>query len=324
MKYFVHPQALCESKRIGEKTRVWAFAHVLEGAVIGCDCNINDHVFIEHQVRLGDRVTVKAGVQLWDGIVVGDDVFIGPNATFTNDKFPRSKQYLSSHPRTVIEDGASIGANATILPGITVGKRAMVGAGAVVTKDVPPNTVVAGNPADIVGYAGQVGGKPSGKARTEHALPAAGSPRPLHVGGAALRRLPHFKDLRGSLAVAQFAQDLPFTPRRCFLVYAVPSRKVRGEHAHRRCSQFILCVSGSVEVFLDDGSNAEKVRLDRPDLGLLLPPMVWGAQYKYSADAVLLVFASHEYDPDEYIRDYDEFLRAVKGTPEQAGHGFSD
>ena len=141
-KSFFHPQSLCESANIGNGTRVWAFAHILPKAVIGQDCNICDHVFIENDVVVGDRVTVKCGVQLWDGVRVENDVFIGPNATFTNDKFPRSRAYQEKLPTTIVETGASIGANATILPGITIGMRAMVGAGAVVTRNVPPRAVV--------------------------------------------------------------------------------------------------------------------------------------------------------------------------------------
>jgi len=150
--FFVHPQAICESSFIGANTRIWAFAHVLPQAVIGGDCNICDSVFIENDVVVGDRVTIKCGVQLWDGIEIEDDVFVGPNVTFTNDKFPRSKIYPESFAHTVIRKGASIGANATILPGITVGVNAMIGAAAVVTRSVPPNAIVIGNPAKIVGY----------------------------------------------------------------------------------------------------------------------------------------------------------------------------
>ena len=152
--FFKHPQALVESDRIGARTRVWAFAHVLPGAVIGADCNVCDGVFIESDVVVGDRVTLKCGVQLWDGVRVEDDVFIGPNATFTNDMFPRSRVQRDALPPTTIRRGASIGANATVLPGITVGPGAMVGAGTVITADVPANAVVVGNPARIVGYAG--------------------------------------------------------------------------------------------------------------------------------------------------------------------------
>ena len=151
-KHFVHELARCESDQIGEDTRIWAYAHVLPGARLGAQCNICDHVFIENDVVLGDRVTVKCGTQLWDGLRVEDDVFIGPNATFANDRFPRSKQYPKVFAKTVLCHDASIGANATILPGLTIGQNAMVGAGAVVTRSVPANAIVTGNPARITGY----------------------------------------------------------------------------------------------------------------------------------------------------------------------------
>src|ERR1700761_3859061 len=138
MGFFVHELGRCESAHVGDGTRVWAYAHVLPGARIGADCNICDQVFIENDVVVGDRVTVKCGVQLWDGLRVENDVFIGPNATFTNDRFPRSKQYPEKFAETVVEQGASVGANATILPGLRLGRHCMVGAGAVVTRSVPP------------------------------------------------------------------------------------------------------------------------------------------------------------------------------------------
>lgn len=151
---FVHPLAIVEDgAEIDEGTRVWAFAHILGGARIGRDCNICDHVFIENDVIVGNRVTVKCGVQLWDGIELGDDVFVGPNATFTNDPAPRSGKHLPVYPRTRVYQGASVGANATILPGITIGGGAMVGAGAVVTRDVPAGVAVVGNPAKSIGRA---------------------------------------------------------------------------------------------------------------------------------------------------------------------------
>jgi len=149
-KTYIHPMALVEEGvRLGRGTRVWAFVHILPGAVIGNECNICDHVFIEGDTAIGHRVTIKCGVQIWDGLRIEDDVFIGPNATFTNDRFPRSKQDFDLQ-YTTVRKGATIGANATILPGITVGEKAMVGAGAVVTKDVPPQTLVVGNPAKSI------------------------------------------------------------------------------------------------------------------------------------------------------------------------------
>jgi UDP-2-acetamido-3-amino-2,3-dideoxy-glucuronate N-acetyltransferase len=144
----IHDHALVETDSIGPGTRVWAFAHVMAGAVIGADCNVCDHTYIEGDVVVGDRVTIKSGVYLWDGLRIEDDVFIGPCATFTNDRWPRSKQPFQA-PTTTIRRGASIGAGAVILPGLTIGERSMVGAGAVVTKDVPSGAVVAGNPARV-------------------------------------------------------------------------------------------------------------------------------------------------------------------------------
>jgi acetyltransferase-like isoleucine patch superfamily enzyme len=148
--YFVHSHALCESPDIGKGSRIWAFTHILPGAKIGSDCNVCDHVFIENDVTIGDRVTIKCGVQVWDGITIGDDVFIGPNVTFTNDIYPRSKVYPERFDRTVVGNGASLGANCTILPGLIIGENAMVGAGAVVTRSVPANATVVGNPAKII------------------------------------------------------------------------------------------------------------------------------------------------------------------------------
>jgi UDP-2-acetamido-3-amino-2,3-dideoxy-glucuronate N-acetyltransferase len=147
---FIHPHALVESDRIGAATRVWAFAHVMPGATIGAGCNICDHTYVEGGAVLGDRVTLKSGVYVWDGITIEDDVFVGPQATFTNDRRPRSRQPFTLEATTV-RRGASIGAGAVILPGLQVGERAMVGAGAVVTRDVPAGATVVGNPARIVG-----------------------------------------------------------------------------------------------------------------------------------------------------------------------------
>ncbi|MFW9484003.1 WxcM-like domain-containing protein [Xanthomonas euvesicatoria pv. euvesicatoria] len=301
MSYFVHPNALCESATIGEGTRVWAFAHVLPGARLGRDCNICDGVFIESDVVIGDRVTVKCGVQLWDGVRLEDDVFVGPNATFTNDLFPRSRVYPEKFLGTLVESGASIGANATILAGTTIGSGAMIGAGAVVTRSVPPNAIVVGNPARIVGY---VSDKDANQAAS---LPVVQGITDTIVPGVKLYQMPSFSDMRGSLSVGDFDSFLPFNARRYFLVYGVPTQETRGEHAHKRCHQFLVCVSGSVRVLADDGARRIDVELNSPNQGIHLPPMIWGTQYKYSKDAVLLVFASEPYDTDEYIRDYASF-----------------
>ncbi|GAB2829600.1 acyltransferase [Ferruginibacter profundus] len=153
----IHPLSDVQSKNIGEGTTVWQFAIVLAGAVIGKNCNVNCHTFIENDVNIGDRVTIKAGVYLWDGISIADDVFIGPNVTFVNDKYPKSKIYPEQFQRTVINRGASIGAASTLLGGITIGEYALVGAGSVVTKDIPAYSLVYGNPAKVMGKVDEKG-----------------------------------------------------------------------------------------------------------------------------------------------------------------------
>ncbi|MBC7480905.1 MAG: WxcM-like domain-containing protein, partial [Rhizobacter sp.] len=269
MTHFTHPQGLCESQDIGEGTRIWAFAHVLPKARIGRECNICDHVFVENDVVVGDRVTVKCGVQLWDGVSLQDDVFIGPNVTFTNDRFPRSKRYPQSFPRTLVQSGASIGANATVLPGLTIGRNAMVGAGSVVTRSVPPNAIVRGNPARITGYVDAVANEAGDLSKS----PESDRPRvrASRVRGVTFHELKAVPDMRGSLSVGEFKRDIPFEPKRYFLVFDVPTVETRGEHAHHECHQFLIAVKGSVSVVADDGSAREEFRLDRPSLGIYLP-----------------------------------------------------
>lgn len=307
MSYQKHPTAIVETENIGEGTRIWAFVHVLPGARIGADCNLCDHVFVENDVIVGDRVTLKSGVQLWDGVRIESDVFIGPNVAFTNDRFPRSKRYPEKFLQTVIQRGASIGANATILPGVTVGQKAMVGAGAVVTKNVPPNAVVVGNPARIVNYVTGDGSPPPTKQMARSGSQAQSLPVPQ----VKLYEFPEVSDLRGSLTFAEFPGNLPFEPRRFFLISNVPGKDVRGEHAHKELHQFLICTHGSCSIVVDNGSERCEILLDRPTLGLYIPPMIWATEYKFTSDAVLLVLASDIYKAEDYIRDYDEYLAFV-------------
>lgn len=304
---FIHEKALVdEGARIGARTRIWAFVHVLPGAVIGKDCNICDLVFIENDVRIGDRVTIRSNVEVCEGVILEDDSFVGPNVAFTNDRFPRSRKRPPEFPRTIVRSGATIGAGSTILPGILVGKNAMIGAGSVVTRDVPPNAIVVGNPARIKGYIGT-----ESEPRVE---PDGGDVgvRRTAVAGVTVHQLPLVMDMRGNLSVGEFDKHLPFTPKRYFIVFGVQSERVRGEHAHKKQHQFLVCVKGSCSLMIDDGRDRDDVALDRPNLGVHVPPLIWAAQYRYSADAVLLVFSSENYDPDDYIREYEKYLRAVE------------
>ena len=310
MTFFAHPQALVEAKEIGKGTRIWAFAHILQGAVIGEDCNVCDHVFVEGEARVGDRVTIKCGVQLWNGVTLEDDVFVGPNATFTNDPFPRSKKRPPAWEKTLVRQGASIGANATILPGITVGQNAMVAAGAVVTHDVPPNAIVAGNPAAIHGYVGAQPQAGEGKPAASGAALAG----PTSVRGVTLYRLSLHEDLRGRALVGEWPTSLPFAPKRFFVVSDVPTREVRGERAQKSTEQFLVCLRGQCWLLLDDGKQRLQMPLDDPTLGVHIRPGVWSSQYRFTSDAMLLVLASAAYDPSDYVREYDEFLAGITSS----------
>lgn len=304
MNYFAHPLSDTQTKKIGKDTCIWQFVVVLPNATIGSNVNICANCFIENNVVIGDRVTIKSGVQLWDGLYIEDDVFIGPNVTFTNDKFPRSKIYPEKYLKTYIRKGASIGANATVLPGVTVGMHAMIGAGAVITRDIPPYAIVSGNPARIVGYTHSE----SLLEKTPNLDSSGDSCVDVGVSNCHLYNLPFIQDLRGNLSFAEFETTLPFIVKRCFWIFGVPSKDVRGEHAHRECHQFLICVSGHVTVMLDDGKVRAEINLDAPTKGLHIQPGTWGVQFKHSPDAILVVLASHNYDPEDYIRDYSDFL----------------
>ena len=261
-----------------------------------------DHVFVENEVIVGDRVTIKSGVQLWNGVRLEDDVFIGPNVTFVNDRFPRSKQYPERFGCTVVRKGASIGANATILAGVVVGPGAMVGAGAVVTHAVPPHAIVTGNPARITGYVSSHAKEPVKPRAAVAAL------EPSRVTGVRVVSMPLFTDMRGTLSVGEVGREIPFTPQRYFVVFDVPSKEVRGEHAHRELEQLIVCLRGGCSVVVDDGRERDEIALDSPAIGLYVPPMTWTTIYRHTPDALALVLASRPYDPADYIRDIEEFL----------------
>jgi dTDP-4-dehydrorhamnose 3,5-epimerase-like enzyme len=185
----------------------------------------------------------------------------------------------------------------------------LVGAGAAVTRSVPPRAIVVGNPARIIGYTDTEKQSASTLAQTiQSGQPESSGVLHSIVSGVTLHRFPFISDMRGNLSVGEFEQTVPFMPKRYFFVFDVPSAETRGEHAHYRCKQFLICVRGRCSVVADDGRNREEFLLNKPDIGLYLPPMTWGIQYQYSVDAMLLVFASEHYDKGDYIRNYAEFL----------------
>ncbi|HUP03416.1 MAG TPA: WxcM-like domain-containing protein [Bryobacteraceae bacterium] len=298
-----HPAAIVETEKIGTHTRIGAFARVQPEACVGSDCSIGDHVLIENGASIGDRVTIQCYVQV-GGVTIEDDAFIGPNVGFANHPFPGGAAGSNQASRTLVCRGACIGANASILPGIRIGARAMVAAGAVVTRDVPAGAIVSGNPARISGYVNA-----ASSAREEPRRPEPGSKSSsLRVRGAALMEMPVIQDMRGLLSFGEARRHVPFEVKRYFLVFGVPGEEVRGEHAHRRLHQLLLAVHGSCHCVVDDGAQREEFILDRPNVALYIPPLLWCVQYKYSPEAVMLTLASDGYDAADYIRDYAEFL----------------
>lgn len=313
--FSVHAMGLCESETVGLNTTVGAFTHVLPGAKIGDECNIYNNVLIENNVVIGNRVTLMSGVQIWDGIILEDDVVVGPNVSFTNGRFPRNDIDPTNISKTIIRNGASLGANATISSGLTIGQNAKIEAGSTVTRNVPANAIVVGNPAKIIGYVD------AGADVNKHEITSSDNKNSTTlirttIKGVTKHLLPEITDIRGTLSVGEFEKTIPFKTQRYFLVYDVPTVETRGEHAHKKCHQFLIAIKGSIHVVADDGLNRQEFILDSPNVGIHLPPMVWGVQYRYSSDAVLLVFASEYYDNEDYIRNYDDFLDLVKAHNE--------
>lgn len=256
--------------------------------------SIASGAIVDPRASIGADVIVSAGAVVLGACQVGDGCFIGPGAILD----------AGATGSIRMEVGSQVLTSATIAAPVTIGRGARVQPGTVVLRDVPPHAIVAGNPAQIVGYT---------MASSDEAAPVAPvtptrGQTLANVAGVTLHRLPKILDLRGNLVVGEFGRSVPFEPKRHFMVFGVPNAEIRGEHAHRTCKQFLICVHGSCSIVADDSRTRQEFLLDDPSIGLYLPPMVWGIQYKYSPDAVLLVFASEFYDPAEYIRDYGEFL----------------
>jgi acetyltransferase-like isoleucine patch superfamily enzyme/dTDP-4-dehydrorhamnose 3,5-epimerase-like enzyme len=300
----VQPSALCESSSVGAGTAIGAFARIAPTATIGADTVIRENVVIEAGARVGSRVTIGAGSWIGPDAVVEDDVVLAANVTVLGI----GEDGVSPGTPTIVRRGASIKAGSTIMDSITVGRGAVVEAGSVVLWPVPPFSVVAGNPAWTQRYL-----EAENLGRAEHMLLRGTGVSTLGVGASHVCRFPEFIDVRGGLTVSDLSDEyVPFEPVRFFTVYAAPSGSARGDHAHRRCHQFIMCVAGSVWVSVDDGEKRKELVLDSPTLGVYVPPMVWASQFRFQPDSVVMVFASLPYDPAEYIRDYEQFLAEVQ------------
>jgi len=216
----------------------------------------------------------------------------------------------------VVRDHVRLDAACIIGEGVTIGQGAWVRAGAVVLRSVPANAIVEGNPAQVVGYLNGANSdtRPDPKLIDIHSHKHLDRPArvSLDVGDSALYLMRRIADARGALTVGEVPTEVPFAPERYFVVFDVPTVELRGEHAHKQCQQFLICLHGSCRVLLDDGAHRCEIILDRPDMGVFMPAMIWGTQYRYSPDAVLLVFASRPYEAEDYLRTYDEFLAELE------------
>jgi UDP-2-acetamido-3-amino-2,3-dideoxy-glucuronate N-acetyltransferase len=269
-------------------------------ARIARDVAVGAHSVIATGVSIGTGSVLGAGVHVAEGVQIGNGVSIDASVVFAH-----ATPATQSSP-TIVRDGAAIGAGSVVCAGLVIDSKAIVRPGSVVTRSVPPAAIVEGNPAAIVGYADA--DQATANAMQSSAVQGTNAVDPTPVKGVTVHTFPIVRDLRGDLTAGEFEKQIPFTPRRYFMVFGVPSREVRGAHAHRECHQFLVCVRGNCAVVADDGTRRVEVALDSPNRGVYLPPMTWGVQYKYSIDALLLVFASHHYMASDYIRDYAEFL----------------
>jgi UDP-2-acetamido-3-amino-2,3-dideoxy-glucuronate N-acetyltransferase len=297
------PHSVCLSGQVGSGTEIGSFVAIAEGVRIGSGCRIGSRTVLEADVCLGNRVVLEGGSHLFAGVVIEDDVFVGNNTTFATARAMAGT--VPSDSSILLRSHCRIGANVTLCPGIVIGEYTIVDAGAVVTQSVQPHAIVSGNPAQVIGFVNT----------PERSVATAGPPVPCNtieskVRGVRAYHLPFISDPRGNLTVGEFERTLPFTPKRYFITFDVPSAKLRGEHAHWKCEQFLICVRGSCAVVVDDGSQREEFLLDRPTFGVYVPAMIWATEYKHSPDSTLMVFSSEYYDPDDYIRDYHEFLAA--------------
>jgi len=277
---------------------------------------INENVSVDAKARIGPNchlqgyITIEAGAVLKGGITLIGDIMVGPDSVVEPGvciASPRPGKALES---SAIRLGQKvhIGAGTVLSAGVSIGDHAWIEPGTVVLRNIPPHAIVSGNPATISGYMDDSIHQGSA-VTTLVARPDSLGVHPCLVQGVTVHHFARISDLRGDLTVGEFERNVPFRPKRYFIVYDVPSTETRGEHAHKRCQQFLICVAGSVSVVVDDGTRREEVLLDRPSIGLFVPAGIWAIQYKYSGNGTLLVFVSEYYDAGDYIRNYDEFLK---------------
>ncbi len=285
-------------QNVDASSRIGPGVQVSPEALIGPNCHLVGQITLERGVRL------VGGITLVGDIHIARDACLEPGVSIASNR-PGS---ASTATQVKVGAGAHLGAGVVLSAGVSIGAGAWIEPGAVVLRNIPPHAIVGGNPAVISGYVEDA----SQHSRMAPSLVQFGDAPGVHacqVAGVTVHNYSRIRDLRGDLTVGEFGRNLPFMPKRYFLVFDVPSFETRGEHAHKVCDQFLVCVSGSVSVVVDDGLRREEILLDRPNMGVYIPAGVWGIQYKYSRDGSLLVFASEYYDATDYIRNYDDYLR---------------
>lgn len=275
-----------------------------DGVVVHEKAKIGPNCYLKGRISIGANASLKGGLTLIGDMDIGYGATIEPGVCIASNASIDQPQ-----PRKVIVcEGANVGAGCILYQGITIGRYSKIEPGSVICRNIPPFAIVSGNPAVISGYL---------RDTSQHQVvqttivdePDGPGVYPLNVLGVALYQFQRIRDLRGDLTVGEFERVIPFLPKRYFVVFDVPSYETRGEHAHKSCHQFLVCPTGSVSVVVDDGTSREEIRLHKPNMGLLIPAGVWGVQYKYSEGSALIVFASEFYEPDDYIRNYEEFLK---------------
>jgi UDP-2-acetamido-3-amino-2,3-dideoxy-glucuronate N-acetyltransferase len=254
-----------------------------------------------HSLRsIGPRTVVHPSAKIERGVVLGADCRISEGVVISEDAI--------IHDGVTVEAGASVGARSIVQSSVVIGEGAVVESDALVTRGIQPHAIAAGNPARVRGFMAV-----HFDSGTAHSSSDGSSVRVMEskVRGVRAYQLPFINDPRGNLTVGEFGETVPFVPLRYFVTFDIPNAELRGEHAHFQCQQFLICMRGSCAVVVDDGVQREEFLLDRPTFGVYVPPMVWATEYKHSHDSTLTVFASHHYDPADYIRDYKTFLSLV-------------
>ncbi|WP_319777815.1 WxcM-like domain-containing protein [Maridesulfovibrio sp.] len=286
---------------IGNKSYIQHHSTIGDNVTIGDNCLIQSNVVIDDNVHIKNSVTIKSNVCICKDTIIESGTCVESGTVFISDRLASSREAgCAKVGRDVI-----VGANSTIYP-VKIDANSIIKPGSVVTRDVPHNSIVAGNPAKIIDYVD------TDVANDQKPLSVYGDKKPyISKTGAIVYSIPTFSDMRGDLSVLEFEQFLPFSVQRVFYTYNIDTEMVRGEHAHIECKQFLIAIAGSLNVVCDNGFVREEFVLNTSQKGLYIPPKCWGIQYKHSKDSVLLVCASMAYDSDDYIREYDEFIKYI-------------